>query len=97
MNMEVEELEEVEEVLRDLGEEKLLRTLKGFESIWGELKTKNGEDYARLAMLSFMEGMLASLKRENRDPRVERLYERVKGRRAELDELFRKPKMRNLQ
>jgi len=97
MDMEIGEVEEVKELLKNLGEERLLKTLESFESLWKELKTKNGEDYARLVMLSFMEGMLVSLRDKHGDARVGRLHKRVKMKRSKLDERFRKPKMGNLQ
>ncbi|WP_367884857.1 DUF3216 domain-containing protein [Thermococcus sp. JCM 11816] len=42
-------------------------------------------------MLGFAEGLLTVLKEKYDEPRVKELYEKIKAKRAELDEQFRKP------
>jgi hypothetical protein len=96
--MKVEEVEKVRALLEELGEETLIARLDSFIALNEGLTTKKGEDYIKLSILSFLEGLLMTLKMkypENEE--VGELYEEIREKRAELDELFRKPKMQNLQ
>jgi len=96
--MKVEEVEKVRALLEELGEETLIARLDSFIALNEGLETKKGEDYIKLSILSFLEGLLMTLKMkypENEE--VGELYEEIREKRAELDELFRKPKMQNLQ
>ncbi len=93
----MKEVERTRRLLKELGEEGLLRTLDSFMSFIEEMRIKKGENYAELSVLSFIEGMLTSLMQRRNDERIENLYRDVRARREELDEMFRKPKMQNLQ
>ncbi|WP_457750880.1 DUF3216 domain-containing protein [Thermococcus sp.] len=95
--MKMEEVEKTRALLEELGEKVLIARLDSFVRLNEGLETKKGEDYVKLSILSFLEGLLMTLSMKypkNRD--VKGLYEEVKAKRAELDELFRKPKMQNL-
>ncbi len=97
MTVEVPEVEEVRKLLEELDEEALLARLDSFVTLNDGLETKRGEDYIKLSILSFLEGLLTSLRMKYpKKGRVGKLYEEVKAKRMELDELFRKPAMRNL-
>ncbi|WP_456420489.1 DUF3216 domain-containing protein [Thermococcus sp.] len=96
--MKVEEVERVRELLERQGEEALIVRLDSFIALNEGLETKKGEDYIRLSILSFLEGLLLSLKMKYPgNGEIIELYEEIKEKRAELDELFRKPAMQNLQ
>ena len=96
--MKVEEAERVRTLLEELGEEALIGRLDSFIALNEGLETKKGEDYIKLSILSFLEGLLMTLKMKYPEKgEVAELYEEIKAKRAELDELFRKPAMQNLQ
>ncbi|AFL95953.1 hypothetical protein CL1_1757 [Thermococcus cleftensis] len=96
--MKVEEVERVRALLEELGEDALIARLDSFVKLNEGLESKKGEDYVRLSVLSFLEGLLMSLKlKYPENGEIGELYEEVRARRAELDELFRKPAMQNLQ
>ena len=96
--MKVEEAEKVRALLEELGEETLIARLDSFITLNEGLGTKKGEDYIKLSILSFLEGLLMTLKMKYpENGEVGELYEEIREKRAELDELFRKPKMQNLQ
>jgi len=97
MVVDVPEVEEVRELLEELNERALIARLDSFVRLNEGLESKRGEDFIRVSILGFLEGLLVSLKRKYpSDSRVKDLYERVSARRQELDELFRKPAMQNL-
>lgn len=94
----MEEVEKTRVLLEELGEKALIVRLDSFVMLNEGLKTKKGRDYVRLSVLGFLEGMLMTLKTKYMDEEnVARLYEEIRAKRAELDELFRRPKMQNLQ
>ena len=95
--VEIPEMEELRGLLKELGEENLLRRLESFIAMNEGLESKRGEDFISVSILGFAEGLLVVLKEKYDDPRVKELYERIKAKRAELDELFRKPAMQNIQ
>ncbi|WP_297516526.1 DUF3216 domain-containing protein [Thermococcus sp.] len=96
--MKVEEAERVRTLLEELGEEALIGRLDSFIALNEGLETKKGEDYIKLSILSFLEGLMMTLKIKYPEKgEVAELYEEIKAKRAELDELFRKPAMQNLQ
>ncbi|AHL22531.1 DUF3216 domain-containing protein [Thermococcus nautili] len=96
--MKVEEAEKVRALLKELGEEALIARLDSFIALNEGLETKKGEDYIKLSILSFLEGLLMTLKMKYPGKgEVADLYEEIRAKRAELDELFRKPAMQNLQ
>lgn len=96
--MKVEEVAKVKELLEELGEKALIARVDSFMALNEGLETKKGKDYIRLSVLSFLEGLLMTLKMKYPEKgEVADLYEEIKAKRAELDELFRKPKMQNLQ
>ena len=96
--MRIEEIEKAKALLEELGEEALVRRIESFVRLNEGLETKKGEDYIKLSILSFLEGMLLSLKMKYpENERVKRLHDEISAKRAELDELFRKPAMQNLQ
>ncbi|WP_099210820.1 DUF3216 domain-containing protein [Thermococcus henrietii] len=95
--MKVEEAEKVRALLKELGEEALIARLDSFIALNEGLETKKGEDYIKLSILSFLEGLLMTLKMKYPGKgEVVDLYEEIRAKRAELDELFRKPAMQNL-
>jgi len=95
--MKVEEVEKVRELLEKLGEEALIVRLDSFIALNKGLETKRGEDYIRLSILGFLEGLLLSLKMKYpENGEIIEVYEEIRAKRAELDELFRKPRMRSL-
>jgi len=95
--MKVEEAEKVRALLEELGEDALIARLDSFVALNEGLETKKGEDYVKLSILGFLEGLLMSLKMKYpENGEVVELYEEIKAKRAELDELFRKPAMQNL-
>ncbi|WP_297417350.1 DUF3216 domain-containing protein [Thermococcus sp.] len=98
MTVEVPEVEEVRKLLEELDEKALLARLDSFVTLNDGLETKRGEDYIKLSILSFLEGLLTSLRMKypKKEERVGKLYEEIKAKRMELDELFRKPAMQNL-
>ncbi|WP_297479392.1 DUF3216 domain-containing protein [Thermococcus sp.] len=96
--MKVEEVERVKALLKELGEKELIERIDSFVRLNEGLETKKGEDYIRLSILSFLEGLLMSLKlKYPENEKVRGLYSEISAKRAELDELFRKPAMQNLQ
>ena len=96
--MKVEEVERVRELLEKLGEEALIVRLDSFIALNEGLETKRGEDYIRLSILGFLEGLLLSLKMKYPGKgEIIEVYEEIKAKRVELDELFRKPAMQNIQ
>ena len=96
--MKMEEVEKTRALLEELGEKVLIARLDSFVRLNEGLETKKGEDYVKLSILGFLEGMLMTLKTKyGEEEKVTRLYEEIRVKRAELDELFRKPKMQNLQ
>ncbi len=96
--MKMEEVEKTRVLLEELGEKALIVRLDSFVMLNEGLETKKGRDYVRLSVLGFLEGMLITLKTKYMDEEnVARLYEEIRAKRAELDELFRRPKMQNLQ
>ncbi|WP_297494438.1 DUF3216 domain-containing protein [Thermococcus sp.] len=96
--MKVEEVERVKALLKELGEKELIERIDSFVRLNEGLETKKGEDYIRLSILSFLEGLLMSLKlKYSENEKVRGLYLEISAKRAELDELFRKPAMQNLQ
>jgi len=96
--MKVEEVERVRELLERLGEEALIVRLDSFIALNEGLETKRGEDYIRLSILGFLEGLLLSLKMKYPGKgEIIEVYEEIKAKRVELDELFRKPAMQNIQ
>ena len=95
--MKMEEVEKTRALLEELGEKVLIARLDSFVRLNEGLETKKGEDYVKLSILGFLEGMLMTLKTKyGENEKVTRLYEEIRAKRAELDELFRKPKMQNL-
>ncbi|GAB6135378.1 DUF3216 domain-containing protein [Thermococcus prieurii] len=95
--MKVEEAEKVRALLKELGEEALIARLDSFIALNEGLETKKGGDYIKLSILSFLEGLLMTLKMKYPGKgEVADLYEEIRAKRAELDELFRKPAMQNL-
>ena len=96
--MKMEEVEKTRALLEELGEKVLITRLDSFVRLNEGLETKKGEDYVKLSILGFLEGMLMTLKTKyGENEKVARLYEEIRAKRAELDELFRKPKMQNLE
>ncbi|WP_297476394.1 DUF3216 domain-containing protein [Thermococcus sp.] len=96
--MKVEEVERVKALLEELGERELIERIESFVRLNEGLETKKGEDYIRLSILSFLEGLLMSLKlKYPGNEKLRELYSEISAKRAELDELFRKPAMQNLQ
>lgn len=97
MAVDVPEVDEVKALLRNLGEKPLIDRIDSFVTLNSGLESKRGEDFIRVSILGFLEGMLVSLRRKYpENPDVERLYLKVSSKRRELDELFRKPAMQNL-
>lgn len=95
--MKVEEVERVKAILEELGERELIERVESFVRLNEGLETKKGEDYIRLSILSFLEGLLMSLKlKYPGNEKLSELYSEINAKRAELDELFRKPAMQNL-
>ncbi len=91
--VEVPEVEEVKSLLHELGEEGLIKAIDSFVSLNEGLESKRGKEFIEVSILSFLEGLLLTLRAKTSDTRVSELYDRVKTRRAELDELFRKPRI----
>jgi hypothetical protein len=91
--IEIPEIEELEELLKELHEDALLERLESFISMNEGLESKRGEDFIKVSILGFAEGLLTVLKEKYDEPRVRELYERIKAKRAELDEQFRKPRI----
>ncbi|EEB73278.1 DUF3216 domain-containing protein [Thermococcus sp. AM4] len=89
----VPEVEEVKALLEELGESGLVRAVDSFVMLNEGLESKKGKEFIEVSILGFLEGILLTLKTRHDDPRVGELYERVRRRRAELDELFRKPRI----
>ncbi|KUH34744.1 methyltransferase [Thermococcus celericrescens] len=98
MTIDIPEVAEVRSLLEELGEGALIARLDSFVALNEGLESKKGEDFIKVSILGFLEGITTTLMMKYPgDERVARLHERVRARRAELDELFRKPAMRNLQ
>ncbi|WP_054841594.1 DUF3216 domain-containing protein [Thermococcus peptonophilus] len=93
--VEIPEVEELKALLKELGEEGLLERLESFVIMnEGGLESKRGgEDFIKVSILGFAEGLLTVLKEKYDEPRVKELYEKIKAKRAELDEQFRKPRI----
>ncbi|WP_456366830.1 DUF3216 domain-containing protein [Thermococcus sp.] len=90
--MEVPEVNEVEALLERLGEEGLVGRVESFVRMNEGLEAKRGEDFIAVSILGFLEGVLTVLReRYPEDGEVKALYERVRTRREDLDEQFRKP------
>jgi len=98
MAVQVPEVKEVRKLLENLGERELMTRLDSFVALNEGLESKRGEDFIRVSILGFLEGVLTALRgRYPGNTEVKSLHERISARRAELDELFRKPAMQNLQ
>ena len=91
--IEVPEVEEVKALLEELGEFGLVNAIDSFLVLNEGLESKKGKEFIEVSVLGFLEGILLALKSKVDDPRVGELYEKVRKRRAELDELFRKPRV----
>jgi len=90
--VEVPEVEEVKALLKRLGEEGLVERVESFVRMNDGLEAKRGGDFIAVSILGFLEGILTVLRdRYPEDGDVNALYERIRARRAELDEQFRKP------
>ncbi|AEK71961.1 hypothetical protein GQS_00290 [Thermococcus sp. 4557] len=97
MAVDIPEVAEVRSLLEELGEGALIARLDSFVALNEGLESKRGEDFIKVSILGFLEGITTTLMMKYPgDERVAGLHERVRARRAELDELFRKPRMRNL-
>ncbi len=95
--IEVPEVERVRVLLERLGEDELIQRLDSFLALNEGLETKRGEDFIRVSILGFLEGLLVSLGvRYPGNEEIKALKEEISRKRAELDELFRKPAMQNL-
>jgi len=98
MTVEVPEVEEVRKLLEKLGERELMARLDSFVALNDGLESKRGEDFIRVSILGFLEGVLTVLRgKYPGNAEIAELHGRVSERRKELDELFRKPAMQNLQ
>ena len=94
MAVEVPEVDEVRKLLEKLDERALIARLDSFVALNEGLESKKGKEFIEVSILGFLEGVLTALRGkypENED--VEGLYRRVVERRAELDRLFRKPRI----
>lgn len=91
--VEIPEVEELKELLKELSEEGLLKRLDAFVRMNEGLESKRGEDFIKVSILGFAEGLLTVLKEKYDEPRVKELYEKIKAKRTELDEEFRKPRI----
>ncbi len=97
MAVDIPEVAEVRNLLRELDEEGLISRLESFLLLNEGLESKRGEDFIKVSILGFLEGLLTSLKMKYpEDNEVRNLLERVSAKRREVDELFREPKLRNL-
>ncbi|NJE04819.1 DUF3216 domain-containing protein [Thermococcus sp. M36] len=97
MPSDVPEIWEVRKLLEELNEKALIARLDSFVRLNEGLETKKGEDFIKVSILGFLEGILVSLRRKYpENSEVRGLLEMVSARRQELDELFRKPAMQNL-
>ncbi len=94
MAVEVPEVGEVRKLLEELDEKVLIARLDSFVALNEGLETKKGKEFIEVSILGFLEGLLVTLRNEYPgDERVTELLERVRGRREELDRLFRKPRI----
>jgi len=94
MAVEVPEVGEVRELLEELGERVLIARLDSFVALNEGLETKKGKEFIEVSILGFLEGLLVTLgDKYPGDEKVTGLLERVRTRREELDELFRKPRI----
>ncbi len=94
MKVEVPEVEEVRELLEKLDERALIARLDSFMALNDGLESKRGEEFIEVSILGFLEGVLTALRGKYPEKeQVEALYERIKARREELDEQFRKPRI----
>ncbi|WP_297501524.1 DUF3216 domain-containing protein [Thermococcus sp.] len=92
--MEVPEVEEVKALLERLGERELIGRVDSFVRMNEGLEAKRGEDFIAVSILGFLEGILTVLgERYPEDKDVRELHEKVRARRAELDEQFRRPRI----
>jgi len=89
----VREVDKVKALLKDLGEIDLIERVNSFVMLNEGLEGKRGREFIEVSVLGFLEGILLTLKMKRNDPRVTELYKRVRKRRAELDEMFRKPRI----
>ncbi|ASJ07397.1 DUF3216 domain-containing protein [Thermococcus pacificus] len=94
MAVEAPEVEEVKKLLEELEEEALLARLESFVRLNEGLESKKGKEFIEVSILGFLEGILTVLRGKYPGKEdVEALYRKVKGRREELDEQFRKPRI----
>ncbi|ASJ00324.1 DUF3216 domain-containing protein [Thermococcus gorgonarius] len=94
MAVDVPEVEEVKKLLEELDEKALIARLDSFVRLNEGLESKKGKEFIEVSILGFLEGILMVMRRKYpEDTRVEELYEKVKARRSELDEQFRKPRI----
>ncbi|MDV3103296.1 DUF3216 domain-containing protein [Thermococcus waiotapuensis] len=92
MAVDVPEVEEVRKLLEELNEKALVARLDSFLRLNEGLESKKGKDFIEVSVLGFLEGVLTVLRAKYPGKeKVEALYVRVKSRREELDEQFRKP------
>ncbi len=94
MAVEVPEVGEVRILLEKLDEKALVTRLDSFVALNEGLETKKGKEFIEVSILSFLEGVLTALREKYpEDDAVAELHDRVVRRRAELDRLFRKPRI----
>ncbi|USS41459.1 DUF3216 domain-containing protein [Thermococcus aggregans] len=89
----METVEKIKQLCEELGEENVVKAIDSFVVLQKELSSKKGEDFIKVSILGFVEGILVSLSTKHKNEKITELLEEVRTKRTELEEKFRKPKI----
>lgn len=83
----MEEVERVKRLCASRGREDLVARIDSFVEMMRGLESKKGEEFIRLQVYGFLEGILVGIEESGE------LLEEIRAKRRALDELFRKPRV----
>ncbi|WP_461865371.1 DUF3216 domain-containing protein [Thermococcus sp.] len=88
-------VDELKRLCAQLNEDQLISVIDSFTQLNKELESKKGREFTELSILSFVEGILITLRQKYpKEQRISELLKEVQSRRMELD---KKPKMSYLE
>ncbi|WP_048148534.1 DUF3216 domain-containing protein [Palaeococcus ferrophilus] len=83
----MEDVERVKRLCASLGRDDLVRRIDSFVGMTRALESKRGEDFIKLQVYGFLEGILVGI------GEAEELLGEIREKRRALDELFRNPRV----
>lgn len=83
----MEDVERVKRLCASVGREDLVRRIDSFVEMIKTLESKRGEDFIKLQVYGFLEGILVGI------GEAEELLGEIREKRRVLDELFRKSRL----